>query len=184
MLRYKKMNTRRVIQLSIFLALSVILGYIESFLPSFVPGIKLGLANVIILITILYFSWWQALLLSAIRVFIVSLLVGSIFQFGFYVSLAGALASFLIMFILHIIFKEKISVFGVSIAGSFFHVTAQLFMVFILMNFNTGAFYYLPWLMLFSFPMGALTGFIMHMINKSPIRMALARDDAKEQTNN
>ena len=177
------MNTRRVIQLSIFLALSVILGYIESFLPSFVPGIKLGLANVIILIVLLYFSWWQALLLSVIRVFIVSLLVGSIFQFGFYVSLAGALASFLIMFILHIIFKEKISVFGVSIAGSFFHVTAQLLMVYILMNFNQGTFYYLPWLMLFSFPMGALTGFIMHMINKSPLRASLLKEqgDTKDR---
>jgi heptaprenyl diphosphate synthase len=174
------MNTRRVIELSIFLAISVILGYIESFLPSFVHGIKLGLANIIILIVLLYFSWWQALLLSLIRVFIVSLLVGSIFQFGFYVSLAGALASFLIMFIVHIIFKEKISVFGVSIAGSFFHVTAQLFMVFILMNFNTGTFYYLPWLMLFSFPMGALTGFIMHMINKSPLRASLLKEEGEK----
>ena len=174
------MNTRRVIELSIFLALSVILGYIESFLPSFVPGIKLGLANVIILIVLLYFSWWQVLLLSIIRVFIVSLLVGSIFQFGFYVSLAGALASFLIMFILHIIFKEKISVFGVSIAGSFFHVTAQLLMVFVLMNFNTGTFYYLPWLMLFSFPMGALTGFIMHMINKSPLHASLLKEEGEK----
>ena len=178
------MKTRRIIELSIFLALAVVLGYVESFLPAILPGVKPGFANIIILIVLLYFSWWQALLLSVIRVFIVSLLVGSIFQFGFYVSLAGALASFLIMFILHIIFKEKISVFGVSIAGSFFHVTAQLLMVFILMNFNQGTFYYLPWLMLFSFPMGALTGFIVDLIQKSPIRMALVKDGVKEETNN
>ena len=173
------MNTRRVIELSIFLALSVILGYIESFLPSDLTLSDIIVLLIIILIVLLYFSWWQALLLSVIRVFIVSLLVGSIFQFGFYVSLAGALASFLIMFVLHVIFKEKISVFGISIAGSFFHVTAQLFMVFILMNFNTGTFYYLPWLMLFSFPMGALTGFIMHIMNKSPIRKSLLKEEGE-----
>ena len=174
------MKTRRIIYLSIFLAMSVVLGYIESFLPAFLPGVKPGFANIIILITLLYLSWWEALLLSLIRVFLVSLLCGSVFQFGFYVSLAGALASFLIMFILHIIFKEKISVFGVSIAGSFFHVTAQLFMVFILMNFNQGTFYYLPWLMLFSFPMGALTGFIMHMINKSPLHASLLKEEGEK----
>ena len=100
MSRYKKMKTRRIIYLSIFLAMSVVLGYIESFLPAFLPGVKPGFANIIILITLLYLSWWEALALSLIRVFIVSLHCGSIFQFGFYVSLAGALASFLIMFIL------------------------------------------------------------------------------------
>ena len=42
------MNTRRVIELSIFLALSVVLGYVESFLPSVLPGVKPGFANIII----------------------------------------------------------------------------------------------------------------------------------------
>ena len=173
------MKTRRIIYLSIFLAMSVVLGYIESFLPSFLPGVKPGFANIIILITLLYLSWWEALLLSLIRVFLVSLLCGSIFQFGFYVSLAGAIGSFVIMLILHQTLKEKVSVYSLSISGSFFHVTCQLLMVFILMNFNTGTFYYLPWLMLFSFPMGALTGFIMHIMNKSPIRKSLLKEEGE-----
>ena len=178
------MKTRRIIELSIFLALAVVLGYIESFLPAILPGVKPGFANIIILMVLLYFSWWEALALSLIRVFIVSLLCGSIFQFGFFVSLSGAVISFLVMFLLHILLKEKISVFGISIAGSFFHVTAQVVMVFILMDFNVGTFYYLPWIMLLSFPMGALTGFIVDLIQKSPIRMALVKNDAKEETNN
>ena len=178
------MKTRRIIELSIFLALAVVLGYVESFLPAILPGVKPGFANIIILMVLLYFSGWEALALSLIRVFIVSLLCGSIFQFGFFVSLSGATISFSVMFLLHIFLKEKISVFGISIAGSFFHVTAQVFMVYILMDFNAGTFYYLPWIMLLSFPMGALTGFIVDLIRKSPIRMALVKDDAKEQTNN
>ena len=172
------MKTRRIIELSIFLALAVVLGYIESFLPAILPGVKPGFANIIILMVLLYFSWWEALALSLIRVFIVSLLCGSIFQFGFFVSLSGATISFLVMFLLHILLKEKISVFGISIAGSFFHVTAQVFMVFILMDFNAGTFYYLPWIMLLSFPMGALTGFIVYIINKSPLRLSLLKEQS------
>jgi uncharacterized membrane protein len=83
------------------------------------------------------------------------------------------------MFLLHVLLKEKISFFGISIAGSFFHVTAQVFMVFILMDFNVGTFYYLPWIMLLSFPMGALTGFIMYIINKSPIRKSLLKEEGE-----
>lgn len=173
------MKTRRIIELSIFLALAVVLGYIESFLPAILPGVKPGFANIIILMVLLYFSWWEALVLSLIRVFIVSLLCGSIFQFGFFVSLNGAIISFLVMFLLRILLKEKISVFGISIAGSFFHVTAQVFMVFILMDFNTGTFYYLPWIMLLSFPMGALTGFIMYIIDKSPICKSLLKEEGE-----
>ena len=173
------MKTRRIIELSIFLALAVVLGYVESFLPAILPGVKPGFANIIILMVLLYFSWWEALALSLIRVFIVSLLCGSIFQFGFFVSLSGATISFLVMFLLHILLKEKISVFGISIAGSFFHVTAQVFMVYILMDFNVGTFYYLPWIMLLSFPMGALTGFIMHIMNKSPIRKSLLKEEGE-----
>ena len=175
------MKTRRIIELSIFLALAVVLGYIESFLPAILPGVKPGFANIIILMVLLYFSWWEALALSLIRVFIVSLLCGSIFQFGFFVSLSGAVISFLVMFLLHILLKEKMSVFGISIAGSFFHVTAQVFMVFILMDFNTGTFYYLPWIMLLSFPMGALTGFIMYIINKSPLRLSLLKEQSDDE---
>ena len=37
-----------------------------------------------------------------------------------------------------------------------------------------------PWLMLFSFPMGALTGFIMHMINKSPLRASLLKEEGEK----
>ena len=180
MSRYKKMKTRRIIYLSIFLAMSVVLGYIESFLPAFLPGVKPGFANIIILITLLYLSWWEALLLSLVRVFLVSLLCGSIFQVGFYVSLAGAIGSFIVMFTLHQTLKEKISVYSLSVSGSFFHVTCQLLMVFILMNFNTGTFYYLPWLMLLSFPMGVLTGFITHMINKSPLRRSLLKEEGEQ----
>ena len=47
------------------------------------------------------------------------------------------------------------------------------------MDFNTGTFYYLPWIMLLSFPMGALTGFIMYIINKSPIRKSLLKEEGE-----
>ena len=43
-------SIHKIAFLSIMLALAIVLGYAESFIPSWVPGVKLGLANLVILI--------------------------------------------------------------------------------------------------------------------------------------
>ena len=43
---------KRLIIVSMMLAMAIIVNYMESFIPVFIPGVRLGLANVIILIMI------------------------------------------------------------------------------------------------------------------------------------
>ena len=71
------MKTKDITIISILTAMSVVIGIIESyftFLGDIIPGLKLGLANVIILFALYKYNFNKALMISIIRVFIVALI--------------------------------------------------------------------------------------------------------------
>ena len=78
-------------------ALAMILSYIEALIPfSFgIPGIKLGLANLVVLAALYLFGPVQALLISVVRIFLISITFGSMAALLY--SLAGGLLSFAVM---------------------------------------------------------------------------------------
>ncbi|MCL2522723.1 MAG: Gx transporter family protein [Erysipelotrichales bacterium] len=119
------MKNRKLLLLSVLLALAIILGIIEGFLSFGIPFLRLGLANIITLIILYQLNRRDALLVFLMRVFIVNILLGHFFDVIFWMSFTGGLVSFLMM----VIFKElKIfSVVGVSIVGAVSHLSAQLF---------------------------------------------------------
>ncbi len=159
------MKTKRLVILSVLLASAIVIGYIESFIPAFfIPGVKLGLANIVVLICILNFKWYEALIISIFRVIIVSLLVGTFLNVTFLMSLSGALFSFTIM---EIIAKTKFrfTVF-ISVLGSTMHAVGQIIMAMIIMS-TASIFYYLPFILLLSIPTGIFVGLVVTLIQKS-----------------
>ncbi len=149
---------KKFTRLTMLLALSVVLNIIESFIPLFngnIPGLKLGLANIIILIVLYMFSFKDALYVSLLRIILVGILRTGLFSMTFFFSLGGAILSLCSMFIAK---KTKLSIIGVSIVGSIFHSIGQI-LVAILIIKNRYIIYYVPWLLLFSIPTGILVGF-------------------------
>lgn len=149
---------KKFTRLTMLLALSVVLNIIESFIPLFngnIPGLKLGLANIIILIILYMFSFKDALYVSLLRIILVGILRTGLFSMTFFFSLGGAILSLCSMFIAK---KTKLSIIGVSIVGSIFHSIGQI-LVAILIIKNMYIIYYVPWLLLFSIPTGILVGF-------------------------
>lgn len=149
---------KKFTRLTMLLALSVVLNIIESFIPLFngnIPGLKLGLANIIILIVLYMFSFKDALYVSLLRIILVGILRTGLFSMTFFFSLGGAILSLCSMFIAK---KTKLSIIGVSIVGSIFHSIGQI-LVAILIIKNMYIIYYVPWLLLFSIPTGILVGF-------------------------
>lgn len=149
---------KKFTRLTMLLALSVVLNIIESFIPLFngnIPGLKLGLANIIILIVLYMFSFKDALYVSLLRIILVGILRTGLFSMTFFFSLGGAILSLCSMFIAK---KTKFSIIGVSIVGSIFHSIGQI-LVAILIIKNMYIIYYVPWLLLFSIPTGILVGF-------------------------
>lgn len=149
---------KKFTRLTMLLALSVVLNIIESFIPLFngnIPGLKLGLANIIILIILYMFSFKDALYVSLLRIILVGILRTGLFSMTFFFSLGGAILSLCSMFIAK---KTRLSIIGVSIVGSIFHSIGQI-LVAILIIKNMYIIYYVPWLLLFSIPTGILVGF-------------------------
>ena len=151
------MELKKFTRLTMLLALSVVLNIMESFIPFFngnIPGLKLGLANIIILVVLYMFSFKDALFVSILRVILVGLLRTGLFSISFFFSLGGAIVSIIVMYFSH---KTKLSIIGVSILGSISHSIGQILMAIFIMN-NIYIVYYIPWLLLFSVPTGILTG--------------------------
>ncbi|MEA4971990.1 hypothetical protein SDC9_64731 [bioreactor metagenome] len=151
--------SRKVAFYGIFAALGILMGYVEYIIPSPVPvpGIKLGLANVIVLIAMYFIGNKAALSVSAVRVLISSLLFGGFS--GFLYSIAGALVSFFVMASVKKI--KSAGIIGVSIMGGVSHNIAQIAVAALVLQ-TTGLVYYIPALLV----SGVITGIVIGIVAK------------------
>lgn len=83
------MKTGKITVMALAIALAMVLSFVESQIPAFVavPGVKVGLANIAVVFVLYKLGWKEAVVISLVRVFMVSLLFGSIMSL-FY-SVAG-----------------------------------------------------------------------------------------------
>lgn len=159
------MKTREITKIAILTSICVVISIIESyftFIGDIIPGLKLGLANIVIIFALYKCGFKTALLVSLIRVLIVAILRTG-FGINFFFSLSGALFSIISMTIL---MKTKLSIIGVSIIGSIFHSIGQVLIGIIMLD-NYNVIYYLPYLLIFSIPTGIIIGIITKKIINS-----------------
>jgi len=78
-------------------AVALGLTVLENAIPSPLPGVKPGLANIVTLIVLARYGWRAAAWVSLLRVVAGSLLFGSFLAPGFFLSLAGAILSLLVL---------------------------------------------------------------------------------------
>ncbi len=159
------MKTREITKIAILTSICVVISIIESyftFIGDIIPGLKLGLANIVIIFALYKCGFKTALLVSLIRVLIVAILRTG-FGINFFFSLSGALFSIIAMTIL---MKTKLSIIGVSIIGSIFHSIGQVLIGIIMLD-NYNVIYYLPYLLIFSIPTGIIIGIITKKIINS-----------------
>ena len=98
----RRKRVRRMMILTMLLAMSIVFHMLEPSLPLPIPGVKLGLANILGLIALYMFGWREMLSINFGRVLIASLLRGIIFGTGFWLSLSGVALSSLTVIILKI----------------------------------------------------------------------------------
>ena len=110
-------KTYRLALYGILIALAFILSWLETFLPNplegMVPGIKLGLANLVVIIALLRLGFPAAIIISLLRVLLTAFTFGNLSML-FY-SLAGAVLSLLSMKLLQ--HSDRFSGTGISIVG-------------------------------------------------------------------
>ena len=143
--------------------LALIFSYIEVLIPFTVgiPGIKLGVANIVIIIALYYLGPRYAITVNVIRVLIAGLLFNG--MFGAFYSLAGAVVSFIVMIALK---KTNLfSVVGISMAGGVAHNLGQIVVATILVS-NLKMFLYFPVLIISGVITGAIIGILAGLILK------------------
>ena len=144
-------------------ALALIFSYVEMLIPiQFgVPGIKLGLANLLIVIMLYKCGPKEALLLSVVRIVLSGFIFGNMFSIIY--SLAGGILSLAVMAFLK--GRGSFSVMGVSIAGGVCHNIGQLAVAMaVVETYRVG--YYLPVLLI----AGMLTGMLIGIVSNEVLK--------------
>jgi len=154
-------STRRLVFLSLLVALGTVLHVMEGLLPVPLPmpGVKLGLANIVTLFALYLYGLRAGLAVATARVFLGSLIGGVFLSPGFLLALSGAVASTLIMALL-LKHTSCFSVIGISMAGAVGHNLGQLLTASLILQ-SRSVFYYLPVLLLAGIPTGLFTGYIL-----------------------
>lgn len=145
------------------IALAFAFSYLESLIPfNFgIPGIKLGIANLVVVVALYTMNAKDALFISIIRI----LLSGLAFSgpFAMIYSLIGGLLSFLVMFVAEK--SNKFSPIGVSALGGTVHNFGQILVAAVVMR-TYRIIYYFPILMIVGLVTGIVNGIIADIIIK------------------
>lgn len=161
------MNSKRIARYALLVALAMVLSWLESLVPlsAAVPGMKLGLTNLVVLFALYRMSAADAITLSLVRVILVSATFGNAYAFAY--SLAGAVLSFLIMWLM----KKygNFSTVGVSVAGGVGHNLGQIIVAAVVLE-NSGIFYYFPALLISGTIAGIAIGIVGGIITKRIIK--------------
>ena len=155
--------------MALAIALAMILSFVESQIPALVaiPGVKIGLANLAVVFVLYKLGWKEAVLISLIRVGLVSLLFGN-FASLFY-SVAGAVLSLTGMILLRRI--KSLSTVAVSVSGGVLHNVGQIAMACILLETNVIK-YYLPLLIVSGTVAGIAIGVVSAiLINRVDVKL-------------
>lgn len=147
---------------AMFSALALIFSYVEAIIPFSVgiPGVKLGIANLVILIALYEMDLRYAFTINIVRILIAGLLFNGFF--GAVYSLAGGLLSLLVMWL-----AKKTGLFsmvGVSMAGGVAHNMGQLLIASAIVS-NLKMFLYFPILMFSGIVSGILMGIVACVID-------------------
>lgn len=147
-----------------FLLLAISLHVFEAALPNLGPWFKLGLANIMTLLALVYLGIRAAVTLAIARVIVGSIFIGTLFTPTFFISLGGATAAALTMLLIHTLFK-RVSLITISLFAALAHMTAQFVIVELWFIQQAEIYYLLPPLLLLSLFSGWINGAIASYIH-------------------
>ncbi len=149
--------------LALTISFSMLLSYIESRIPAFVaiPGIKVGLANIAVIFTLYKFGLKEAIVVSVIRVMLVSTLFGT--PVSFIYSISGAALSLISMFILKKL--TPLTEVAISVIGGVMHNIGQIAAASLMLETNV-VLYYLPFLLVSGTIAGIVVGIASALLIK------------------
>ena len=158
----ENINKRTVIitTTAMMFALIMVFSVLESSLTPLLglpPGVRIGLANIVVMYSLFFINKPTACLLVILKSIFVFITRGTMAGL---LSFSGGTLAFIVMVLLIIVFKDKISILILSIAGAIAHNLGQLVIASLLLHHNL-VFVYFPVLLVSGVVVGAITGSLL-----------------------
>lgn len=160
----------RVAMLGLLFALAVVLSVIEGLfpVPIPVPGIRLGLANVVVMYALFFLRKRDALTLAVLKAVFAAATRGTTAGM---LSLSGGLLAFGIMALLLFLLKDKSTYLPVSVAGAVFFNIGQIAAASAILE--TALWIYIPVLIVSGIVTGTATSILLKMTSPVFLRLRL-----------
>ena len=155
---------KKLVTMALMVALGVILHRVEAMLPLPTPWIKLGLANIMTLLALVFLGFKEALVVTGLRVFLGSIIGGTFLGPTFFLSLTGGLAATGVMALVYRRGSGPFSMIGVSVAGAYAHILAITFCVYWIFIRQDAFLHLLPIFLSLALISGLLTGIAANIL--------------------
>ena len=170
----KNNKVKNVAFFGMMVALAFTFSYFESLIPFNIgiPGVKLGLANLVVVVALYTMKPSEAFAIAVLRVLLAGMTFGNLYSLVY--SLCGGVLSFAVMCLAK---KTKLSIIGVSMLGGISHNIGQIIVAAIVMETVRIA-YYLPVLLV----AGLITGLLMGVVSKLIVDRVKKIKDSKNRS--
>ncbi|MCL2184643.1 MAG: Gx transporter family protein [Treponema sp.] len=150
-------------------AFCLFLSAIEYMIPKPLPFLRIGLANLPVMLALDIFPLPSFLLLICIKVIGQGLITGTLFSYVFLFSLTGTFLSALFMYFLRFLFgKERITFIGIGTAGAFVSNLSQLALAYFFI-FKENIIYIVPVFLIIGLLTGVLLGVFCEVFSRKSL---------------
>ncbi|MCL1992448.1 MAG: Gx transporter family protein [Spirochaetes bacterium] len=162
-------------------AFCLFLSAVEFMVPKPMPFLRLGLANLPLVMALDIFSFRSFLLLVCVKVFGQALVTGTLFSFVFLFSLAGTFLSALSMYgARRLLGAGRVSFIGIGTLGAMVSNVAQLALAFVLI-FGQSALFIAPPFLAAGLVTGAALGLFCELFTRRSLWYAARLEAARER---
>ncbi len=157
------MKAKKVILISLFVSVALIVSLLEYYIPIPIPNVRLGLSNIIIINSILLFGFKETFFISFLKAILLVIILGN--PISFIYNFSAGFTSIVTMYILNKFCSKYLSLIGISVLGSVFHVMVQILVSMVLLNTRT-LINFIPFLGIIGVFTGILVGIISNYMYK------------------
>ncbi|KXB44632.1 hypothetical protein HMPREF3188_01195 [Tissierellia bacterium KA00581] len=157
------MKIKKLILISVFVCVALIVSLLESYVPIPIPNVRLGLSNVIVINAILLFRFRDTFFVVFLKSLLLVIILGNPVSF-LYNFFAGFI-SLSVMYFFYRYFSKIFSIIGISVLGSIFHVLVQILISALLLD-TFSVFNFLSILEILAVFTGIIVGIISNYLYK------------------
>ncbi len=161
---------KKLVSMALLVGLGVILHRVETLLPLPTPWIKLGLANIMTLLALVFLGFKEAVMVTVLRIFLGSIIGGTFLGPTFFLSLASGIAAIFVMALAYRKGTGPFSLVGVSVTGAYAHILTVLFCVYFVFIPEAAFLNLLPVFLCLALISGVLTGIAANILTSRLIR--------------